>query len=155
MAADDPVSFILAAFRGHGRSRSKVYWWMLEHYADLVLAKKSGRRVDWISVTAEMSALGFKTTTGQPLKPETVRRTWHRLEADVAAGVVIPPAGSRGQPSPKPAVSPVSAPMQPAPGPADKTPRSDDEDPPLIREPRHKFIGRPATSRFKPKTETE
>ena len=67
---------------------------MLQHYADLVLAKKSGRRVDWISVTAEMSALGFKTTTGEPLKPETVRRTWHRLDADVAAGVVVPPAGS-------------------------------------------------------------
>ena len=67
---------------------------MLQHYADLVLAKKNGRRVDWISVTAEMSALGFKTTTGEPLKPETVRRTWHRLDADVAAGVVVPPAGS-------------------------------------------------------------
>ena len=69
---------------------------MLQHYADLVLAKKGGRRVDWISVTAEMSALGFKTTTGEPLKPETVRRTWHRLDADVAAGVVVPPAGSPG-----------------------------------------------------------
>jgi hypothetical protein len=79
---DDPVAFVLAAFRGHGRSRSKLYWWMAEHYDQLARAKQAGRRVDWISVTAEMTAMGFKAAGKAPLKPETVRRTWYRVDAD-------------------------------------------------------------------------
>jgi hypothetical protein len=120
---DDPVPFVLAAFRGHGRSRSKVYLWMAEHHAELAAAKQAGRRVDWISVTAEMTALGFKGAGKKPLKPETVRRTWHRLDADVKAGVTL--SGKPRLPTQPPSQSPTAwpAPLPTPPGAQASRPR--------------------------------
>jgi hypothetical protein len=137
----DPVHFVLAAFRGHGRSRSRLYWWMAEHHAELAAAKQAGRRVDWISVTAEMTRLGFKAAGKQALKPETVRRTWHRVDADVKAGVIVPGISN---PAPKPAAitPPIRPPTPPPPPQAGNPPElgwpEQDEEGPIV-EPRSRF----------------
>jgi hypothetical protein len=88
--SDDGVSYVVAAFRGCGRKRSRVYTWLLDHYTELAKAREGNRRVDWGSAAAEMNSLGLRVKGGRVLKPETVRRTWFRVEADVKAGVVSP-----------------------------------------------------------------
>lgn len=89
---DDRIGFVAAAFSGRKRARSKVYLWLLEHYAELSAAKETGRgRVDWIGVTSELSGLGLRADGNKALKPETVRRIWNRVVADQKSGAVLPP----------------------------------------------------------------
>jgi hypothetical protein len=95
MTKEDPVAFVVAAFRGRGRGRSKLYSWMVDHYEELARAKAGGARVDWVSVTAEMAALGFKARGDHALKPDAVRRTWQRVEADRASGKIRAPVRAR------------------------------------------------------------
>jgi hypothetical protein len=85
----DPLQYVTAAFSGRKRARSEIYRWMLERYETLAGARASGHgRTDWIGVTAELRAAGVRGDKNKPLKPESVRRCWHRVDADVKNGVV-------------------------------------------------------------------
>jgi len=157
MTTDDHLPFVLAAFRGHGRTRSQLYWWMAEHHAELAAAKQAGRRVDWVSVTAELANLGISATDRKepgkrvPLTTANVRRTWHRVDADVKAGVIVPRPETK-PPAPPPAAA-VARPASPPPI-ARVLSTSDaaapDEDRPLIIEPGSRFRWTPAVDRAKP-----
>ena len=154
---DDHLPFVLAAFRGHGRTRSQLYWWMAEHHAELAAAKQAGRRVDWVSVTAELANLGISATDRKepgkrvPLTTANVRRTWHRVDADVKAGVIVPRPETK-PPAPPPAAA-VARPASPPPI-ARVLSTSDaaapDEDRPQIIEPGSRFRWTPAVDRAKP-----
>ena len=164
MAADDPGSFArppsasMAGRRFEGLiggccSTTRTWYWR---------AKNGQGWVDMgISVThAEMSVLGFKKLRWcRASKPETVRRTWRpalmaaaAAEPDFAAAGLV--AGSH---HPEPVVKPCPRTDGAAPGLGHRNARIPTmiASGPRIREPLAESIGRSATSRFKPKTETE
>lgn len=80
MARPDRTTDVLLAFRGHPRG---PYRWLWEHYPELAEAKRAGRRPDWRAVTKAMSAMGVRAAGNRPLKADTVRRAWRRVEEDV------------------------------------------------------------------------
>jgi hypothetical protein len=88
MTADsDPVSVarVAAAIRG-GRGRSDLYRWLWFNYSTLAAAwELSGRRADWVATTNELNRLGIRTRDKKRLKPESVRRTWARVDKDARA----------------------------------------------------------------------
>jgi hypothetical protein len=131
--SDDHMRVVVAAFAGRKRARSDIYQWLLAHYTELSAARQSGRRVDWVGVAGELKALGLRSDEGKKtLNPESIRRAWHRVDADVKAGIMTP-----GSPVPVAAPAP-SRPTTPAiparAAPArvtTPTPDEDDDDKPL------------------------
>lgn len=98
---DEHLQFVVAAFSGRKRARSSVYRWMLDRYEALAQARLTKHRIDWIGVTSELHAAGLRGEKNKPLKPENVRRTWHRLETDIKTGVVtLPTKQATAPPSP-------------------------------------------------------
>ena len=77
------------------RERSTLFWWMVDHHAELVEASK-GRRLQWRSLCARFAELGLADATGKPATPEGARLTWRRARAAVAEA-------QRHAPVPKPA----------------------------------------------------
>lgn len=75
---------LVAAALGN-RTHSDLYRWLETHYAELEKARRgSGEktpRSDWIRAAEELDKLGIRTRKGEALKAETVRRTWHRVQA--------------------------------------------------------------------------
>ena len=109
---------VVAAFSGRKSARSQTYQWLLSNYNELAAARKTGRRVDWVGVTAELKKIGLKSDGGKALKTETVRRAFQRVDADVKAGIANP-----GGAPPRP-VQPVRPPVRALP-PVPKTAHDD------------------------------
>jgi hypothetical protein len=76
--------------------RSRLYFWMRNHHDEL----RDGfvaHRPDWRLLAQEFTRLGLTDRNGVSVKPETARKTWVRVRADVArvranrGGTVLPP----------------------------------------------------------------
>jgi hypothetical protein len=86
-------SRIWLAFNGRGRKRKLSLYWHLRNNFDAYQAahEASGKsRYDWIAISEELSASGFRSKDGSPLKPGTVRQTWLRVRFDLAAEAAKP-----------------------------------------------------------------
>jgi integrase len=82
MTANDPARRVAEALKAP-LGRSELYVWLWDHYDDLSAAKSSpGARANWRRAAAEVSRLGIKTRDGKPITPETLRRTFARVDAD-------------------------------------------------------------------------
>ncbi len=74
----DSLSELRAAISGDARG-SALYRWMWDHYAafsELVDVP----RPNWKGVTAYFAGQGFVSATGKPLTPNSVKKTWERVE---------------------------------------------------------------------------
>lgn len=98
-----PIKDIAEAFTTGGRT--SLYAWLYEHIDELPAYRR--RNVDWVKVTRTLSALGLKgRNPDKPLNENLVRKTYHRVLADRAAGGATP-----ATPQPKPITPPPSEPL--------------------------------------------
>jgi hypothetical protein len=89
-----------------GDRRSPLFQWMY-HNHDALLEMFSDVRPNWPRVTAVLTSRGFTAADGQPLRPESVRKLWHKVRRRHGK--------ARAGTKPKPASAPVE---QAAPEPA-------------------------------------
>ena len=103
MAED--LAAALAAMSGRSPKRAGgLFNWMLANYHALVSAKADGRRTDWVAMASALDSLGLRTKRGEPLKAESIRKTWQRLSIAVKEGKVIPPRSLPPSPTDQPPV---------------------------------------------------
>jgi hypothetical protein len=81
-----------------GDRRSPLFQWMY-HNHDALLEMFSDVRPNWPRVTAVLTSRGFTAADGQPLRPESVRKLWHKVRRRHGK--------ARAGTKPKPASAPV------------------------------------------------
>jgi hypothetical protein len=62
--------------------RSTLFWWMVDHYDEMVGAAKR-RRISWGAFCAEAAKQGLTDTRGHPPSEANARKTWSRARAAV------------------------------------------------------------------------
>jgi hypothetical protein len=68
----------------HLRVKSSLQTWMRENH-DAFAERLAERIADWEVLVALFADGGLTDRYGNPPKPETARKTWHRVRAQVAA----------------------------------------------------------------------
>jgi hypothetical protein len=100
-----PYPAMVSAFRG-SRARSALYRWLWDNFEPLQQARKASQGVtDWVGVTLELNHIGLRNRDGKLLKPESVRRTFARVERD------------RARQTPPPTAAPLPVPFADIPSP--------------------------------------
>ncbi|MFL5287943.1 MAG: hypothetical protein ACJ8AW_45015 [Rhodopila sp.] len=98
-----PIRMVAEAFTTGGRT--SLYLWLYEHIDELPAYRR--RNVDWAKVTKTLDALGLRgRDPDKPLNENLVRKTYHRVLADRAAGGATP-----ATPQPKSITLPPSEPL--------------------------------------------
>ena len=66
------------------KDRTPLFQWMRRHHATIA-ARIAASDVSWSAFTTALVASGFTDAKGNPPQPVTVKMTWNRVCADVAA----------------------------------------------------------------------
>lgn len=110
MSSDEELTRIAAVARG-GSGRTPLYRWLRARHDDFA-ALVDENRPSWKALAEGFAGLGLKAAGGRALTGETVRRTWWRVQRDVAAA-----RARRAAPASPPVVVPVARPAPPSPPP--------------------------------------
>jgi hypothetical protein len=77
--ARDPLGDIRAALQAKASTRSPLHQWLLRNHDQLAeMFEEAPPR--WGEITAILTNAGFTAVNGEPLKPQAVRQTWHRVK---------------------------------------------------------------------------
>jgi hypothetical protein len=99
---------VLARITRHP-ARGDVFWWLYDHY-DEIKVRTLGTKISWLTLLADLTALGLTNAHGQPVRTtKALRNTYHRVgqlkRREAEARALLPP---RGTPPPDPCPSPTS-----------------------------------------------
>jgi len=110
MSPDEELTRIAAVARG-GSGRTPLYRWLRARHDDFA-ALVDENRPSWKALAEGFAEIGLKASGGRALTGETVRRTWWRVQRDVASA-----RARRATPAPPPVVVPIARPAPAPPSP--------------------------------------
>ena len=64
--------------------RSSLYRWLAENHDGIAEAVVGGRVIGWSKLVEDFAALGLVDGSGKPPSPQSARKTWGRVKADIA-----------------------------------------------------------------------
>lgn len=64
--------------------QSSLYRWLAENHDGIAEAATHKRVVGWSELASDFAALGLLDGSGKPPSPQSARKTWSRVKADIA-----------------------------------------------------------------------